>query len=36
MGVGEGAELEEGVVIEEVGIVDGGVVDFSNVYEVED
>lgn len=36
MGVGEGTELEEGVVVEEIGVVDGGVVDFGNVDEVED
>ena len=36
MGVGEGTKLEEGVVVEEMGAVDGGVVDFGNVDEVED
>lgn len=34
--VGAGAELEEGVVGEEVGGVDGGVVDVGDVDEVED
>jgi hypothetical protein len=34
--VGEGTELEESVVVEKIGAVDGGVVDFGNVDEVED
>jgi hypothetical protein len=36
VGVGESPKLEEGVVVKEVGIVDGGIVDFGNVDEVED
>lgn len=36
VGVGEGAEAEEGFVGEEVGAVDCGVVDFGDVDEVED
>jgi len=36
VGVGEGTKLEEGVVVEEIGVFDGGVVDFGNVDEVED
>ena len=36
MGVGESAELEEGVVVEEVGVGDGGVVDFGDIDKIED
>jgi len=36
VGVGESAELEEGVVVEEVGVGDGGVVDFGDIDKIED